>query len=86
MKCNRNLVSSFRYKNKEEYYLRIMFSVYTSRDSIVCIATGYGLDDQGVGVGVPVGEKIFTSPFRQDRLWSPPSFLSNGYGGLFPLG
>jgi hypothetical protein len=27
----------------------------TSRDSSVGIATGYGRDDQGVGVRVPVG-------------------------------
>jgi hypothetical protein len=44
-----------------------------SRDSSVGIATGYGLDDQGGGAGVPVGYKIFTSPYRPDRLWGPPS-------------
>jgi hypothetical protein len=55
-----------------------------SRDSVVGIATGYGLDDRGVGVRVPVG-----SPRRSDRLWSPPNLLSNGYrveGGCFPGG
>jgi hypothetical protein len=30
-----------------------------SRDSSVGIATGYGLDDRGVGVRVPVGSGIF---------------------------
>jgi hypothetical protein len=39
-----------------------------SRDSAVGVATGYGLDDRGVGVRVPVGERIFTSPRRPDRL------------------
>jgi hypothetical protein len=34
-----------------------------SRDSVVGIATGYGLDDRGVGVRVPVGSRIF-STFR----------------------
>jgi hypothetical protein len=29
---------------------------------------GYGLDDQGVGVRVPVEARIFTSPRRPDRL------------------
>jgi hypothetical protein len=27
-------------------------------DSVVGIATGYRLDDQGVGVGIPVGARI----------------------------
>jgi hypothetical protein len=57
-----------------------------SRDSAVGIATGYGLDDRGVGVRVPVGSRIFSSPRRPDRIWGPPSLLSNRYrgGGLSP--
>jgi hypothetical protein len=43
--------------------------------TLVGIATGYGLDDQGVGIRVPVGSKIFTSPYRTDRLWGPPNLL-----------
>jgi hypothetical protein len=31
-------------------------------------AIGYGLDDLGVGVRVPVGSSIFSSPNRPDRL------------------
>jgi hypothetical protein len=50
-----------------------------NRDSAVSIATGYGLDDRGFGVRVPVGSRIFLcSP---DRLWGPLSLLSNGYWG-----
>jgi hypothetical protein len=45
-----------------------------SRDSVVGIATGYGL----VSVRVPVGSRIFFSPRRPDRLWGPPSLLANG--------
>jgi hypothetical protein len=55
------------------------FLFWRSHDSVVDVATGYGLDDQGVGVRVPVGARIFTSPCRPDRLWSPPNILYNGY-------
>jgi hypothetical protein len=48
--------------------------------NVVGMATGYGLDDQGVGVRVLVGASIFTSPCRPDRL------LSSGYWDSFPGG
>jgi hypothetical protein len=54
-----------------------------SRGSAVGIATGYGLDDRGVRVRVPVGSTIVTSPYRSDRRWGPPNLLSNGYRTLF---
>jgi hypothetical protein len=59
---------------------------WRSRDSSVGIATGYGLDDRGVGVRVPVGSRMFFSSRRPDRFWSPPNLLSNGYRGLFSEG
>jgi hypothetical protein len=40
---------------------------YKSRGTVVGIATGYGLDDRGVGVRVQVGSRIFSSPQRPDR-------------------
>jgi hypothetical protein len=55
-----------------------------SRNSAVGIATGYRLDDQEVGVRVPVGSRIFTSSCRPGRLCVPPSLLSSGYRGSFP--
>jgi hypothetical protein len=57
-----------------------------SRDSVVGIVTGYRLDDQGVGVRVPVGSRIFSSPSHPDWLWGPSKLPFNGYWGLFPRG
>jgi hypothetical protein len=67
-------------------HYNIPWSRLRIRDSIFGITTSYGLDDRGVGVQVPVGSRIFCSPRRPDRLWDPPSLLSNGFQGLFPLG
>jgi hypothetical protein len=36
-----------------------------SRDSTFGIVTGYVLDDHGVGVRVPVGSRIFSTPVVQ---------------------
>jgi hypothetical protein len=66
-------------------YINMSMSLIRSRDSAVGIATGYGLDDQRVGVRVPVGSRIVSSPRRPDRLWGPPN-LSNGYRGSVPGG
>jgi hypothetical protein len=50
-----------------------------SLDSAVGIAAGYELDDRAVGVRVPVGSRIFTSPCCPDHLWGPHNLLHNGY-------
>jgi hypothetical protein len=72
-----SIIASVRYNRVKEYSRK-----YVSLDSSVGIATGYRLEDQGVGVWV--GSRIFTSPRRPDRLCDQPSLLSNGYRELFP--
>jgi hypothetical protein len=59
-----------------------LFSCYTTtfRGSAVGVATGYGLDDWGVGVRLPVRSRIFTFLFSPDRLWGPSCLLSNWPG------
>jgi hypothetical protein len=52
-----------------------------SQDGVVGIATGYRLNNQGVGVRVPVGPRIFSTICHPDCLWGPPKFLSRGYWG-----
>jgi hypothetical protein len=58
-----------------------LFNIFAAT---IHIPTGYELDDRGVGVRVPVGARIFTSPSLSDWLWSPPSLLYNGQLRLFP--
>jgi hypothetical protein len=59
-------------------YLILVLTIIIGRAAIaqsVSIATGYGLDDQGVGVRVPAGGRIFSSSCRPDRLWGSLSLL-----------
>jgi hypothetical protein len=67
-------------KDKEKQEQEIRYTYH----SVVDIATSYGLDGREVGVQVPVGSRIFSSPRRPYRLWGPPNLLSNGYGGHSP--
>jgi hypothetical protein len=59
------------------YFVHGTRQFWRSRDSVVDIATSYGLDNRGVGVRVPVGSRIFSSSRYPDRLWGPPNLLSN---------
>jgi hypothetical protein len=67
-------------------YIMKTIGIIKSRDSAVGIATGYGLDDRGVGFRVPVVDRIFSSPRRLDRFWGPPASYPIGTGGSFPGG
>jgi hypothetical protein len=59
-------------------------SYFMSWGSSVSIVTDYRLDDRG---SIPdTGRGFFFLPLRPDRLWGPPSLLSNGYQGSFPWG
>jgi hypothetical protein len=67
--------------SEENKYLPLCLST-RSRDSLVGIVTGYGLDSR---CSIPGrGKRIFSTPQRTDRLWGPLSLLSNRYRGLFP--
>jgi hypothetical protein len=67
------------------FFFHFLFIILGSRDSSVGIVTGYGLDDRGVGVRIPVGSRIFCSPQCPHRLLGPPSY-SMGIGDYFPGG
>jgi hypothetical protein len=58
----------------------VLITCYRSRDCIVGIATSYGLDDQGVGVRVPVLQIVQTGSEVH-----PTSYLM-GTGFSFPGG
>jgi hypothetical protein len=59
-------------------------SMKRRRDSSVGMATSYGLDDKGIGVGIPVGARFFSYPCRPEQFWGPPSLLSMDIGVYFP--
>jgi hypothetical protein len=69
----------------ETYFCEII-TFMRSRDSVVGIATGYGLDDQGVGVRVPVGQEFSILHVVQTGFGVHPTSYPMGTGGSFPGG
>jgi hypothetical protein len=55
-----------------------------SWDSVVGIATGYGLDDRGVGVRVPVRSRISLLHVIQTGSGAHPASYPMGTGGSVP--
>jgi hypothetical protein len=51
--------------NHENYVITYL-NKKGSRNRVVGIMNGYRLDDEGVGVQVPVGARIFTFPCHPD--------------------
>jgi hypothetical protein len=45
--------------------------------------SGYGLDARVIEVRSQAGAEDFSCSLCSDRLWGPPSLLSNGYRGSF---
>jgi hypothetical protein len=64
----------------------ILYTVGRSRDSVVGIGTGYGLDDRRAGVRVPIGSRIFSSPRCLTGSGDHPTSYTMGTGGSFPGG
>jgi hypothetical protein len=57
-----------------------------SRDKAAGITVGYGLDGRGVGVRVPLGAGIFSSPVVQTGSGAHPASYPMGTKGSFPRG
>jgi hypothetical protein len=55
------------------------YTLYRRRDNAVGLATGYGLDDRGIGVLVQVESRIFSSSRHANQFWGPPNLLYNWY-------
>jgi hypothetical protein len=81
-----NIISPLKFRIYLKYILKYYYDftyVILSCRVPICIANGYLLDHQVVGVRIPVGSRFFSSPYTPDRLWVPSSLVYNGKRWLF---
>jgi hypothetical protein len=71
----RSQATQFAYCWPTPNYSHGLTTVRSSSPNIVCIATGYLLDNRRVGVRVPVGSRIFSSPYRLGPSQPPIQWL-----------
>jgi hypothetical protein len=74
-KATHNLIDKSDYFEIVTHLCPTFYKSYFFREG-AGIATSYGLDDREVGVRVPAGSRIFSSPRRPDRLWGPANLQS----------
>jgi hypothetical protein len=82
-------VRSFNWRRLWLYYsllLYICFVTLGNRNSVVGVATGYGLDGRGIGVWVPVAESIFIFALSPDWICAHWHFYPMDIWDSFPWG
>jgi hypothetical protein len=57
----------------------------TGTENVKSEKTNIKTNSRVVGVRVSIRARFFFFSHHPDPFWGPPSLLSNGYGGLFPL-
>jgi hypothetical protein len=60
MKIERVINVNYEKKGELRIFKYTLYFNSRSRDSVVVIASSYGLDDRGVGVRIPIGSRIFS--------------------------
>jgi hypothetical protein len=71
-------ITAFIYDTQKYAFSTLLLPVSRSRDSLVGIPTGYGLDGRG---SISGRGKIFLFSYCPDRLWGQRNLLSKGYCG-----